>query len=372
MKKILFLFALLPVLAYGQKTVNLNKDYIDSTWVMVTLGRINADYAANTAAVDGTRYWDFLTTGTVDPASLAEVNSGYFAYDKTAGSNGVYTINALEGVARSSYADEAGTFRGVYGRIYIAAGTTATMRTGVGGEFSARAGYSGGTNCVAENGTAFVGARIWMAPYFTSGSLTNITNFHGLWIFNEHTSNKVTDGIFINDAGGTGGWTYGISMNGATIGTADLRLHNGALLNNIRAANLMVTEDTVEVAGVLLATGTLSGAISVTLDTDPAIVLTVAMCKNRVRINNDADAIDYSLPTASAGLIVLFYDVAGGVITVDAASGDAILLNGVSVGTADAIDSPGAIGNFICLMAIDDTRWVSLGQSGTWIDGGAD
>ena len=38
----------------------------------------------------------------------------------------------------------------------------------------------------------------------------------------------------------------------------------------------------------------------------------------------------------------------------------------------DAIDSPGNAGNFIVLMAVDDTRWVTLGRSGVWVDGGAD
>lgn len=199
----------------------------------VTAGKIDADYAEGSAAVNETRYYDHLVVSTVDPAASAEVNSGYFAYNKTAGSNGVYFINALEGVARSSYADEAGTFRGVYGRIYINADATSTMRTGIGGEFSARASYSGGTEAVAENGTAFVGARIWMAPYFTGGSLGNVNNFHGLWLYNEHTSNTVTNAIFVDDAGGTGGWTNGLNFNGATIGTSELIGSQGETWENV-------------------------------------------------------------------------------------------------------------------------------------------
>jgi hypothetical protein len=42
------------------------------------------------------------------------------------------------------------------------------------------------------------------------------------------------------------------------------------------------------------------------------------------------------------------------------------------VGTADAIDSAGNLGDFICLLAIDTTTWINLGRSGTWVDGGAD
>ena len=125
--------------------------------------------------------------------------------------------------------------------------------------------------------------------------------------------------------------------------------------------------------GVITATGVLTGKSSVSLDTDPSYVLTAAMCKNAVRFNNDADAIDYTLPAAEAGLVVMFYDIGGGIITIDPVDGtDTIYLDGTSVGAGDAIDSPGAVGNFICLMAIDDTKWVTVGRSGTWVDGGAD
>jgi hypothetical protein len=74
-----------------------------------------------------------------------------------------------------------------------------------------------------------------------------------------------------------------------------------------------------------------------------------------------------------------FYDNGAGTggIIIDAASGDEILLNGTGIGAAEAIDSPGvagdgANGDFICLMAIDATYWITLGRSGTWVDGGAD
>jgi len=120
--------------------------------------------------------------------------------------------------------------------------------------------------------------------------------------------------------------------------------------------------------------GTLVGLMDVTPDTDAAIDLTnSAGCNGDVRINNDADAIDYTLPPAAAGLNCCFYGNAAGVITVDQADGtDTIFLNGASVGAGDAIDSPGAAGDFICLMAIDATNWITLGRSGTWVDGGTD
>jgi hypothetical protein len=75
----------------------------------------------------------------------------------------------------------------------------------------------------------------------------------------------------------------------------------------------------------------ITGSSKITLDTDAAITLLPTDCNNATRINNDADAIDYTLPTAATGLVIIFYDKAGGVITVDAASGDEICLNGTDL-----------------------------------------
>lgn len=120
--------------------------------------------------------------------------------------------------------------------------------------------------------------------------------------------------------------------------------------------------------------GTISGSTPVKLDNAGATVtITSDSCKGHVRINTVASAKDYTLPGAEAGLVVMIYDLGGGVITIDPADGtDTIYLDGASVGAGDAIDSPGAVSNYISLMAIDDTRWITMGRSGTWVDGGAD
>jgi len=174
----------------------------------------------------------------------------------------------------------------------------------------------------------------------------------------------------------TGGTSYSIYIGaGATVHSKFDNLISDDGVNNLGTftqVNSQADGD-LTVSGAITATGTITGNTSVTLDTDPTIVLTAAMCRNCARFNNDADAIDYTLPGAAAGLVVLFYDIGGGVITVDPVDGtDTIYLNGTSVGAGDAIDSPGAVGDFICLMAIDDTRWVTIGRSGTWVDGGVD
>ena len=146
---------------------------------------------------------------------------------------------------------------------------------------------------------------------------------------------------------------------------------------DLATADITVTGDwdmAAVTATSLAISGTITGGTLVCLHTVAAVVLTdLDSCKNVAHFNNDADVIDFTLPGAEAGLVVMFYDIGGGVITVDPVDGtDTIYLNGTSVGAGDAIDSPGAVGDFICLMAIDATRWVTVGRSGTWVSGGAD
>jgi hypothetical protein len=70
-----------------------------------------------------------------------------------------------------------------------------------------------------------------MAPYFTGGTVGNLNNFHAFWGYNESTTNAVTHGFFLSDAGTTG-WTYGLSMLNATIGTAEIEMSSGETIDN--------------------------------------------------------------------------------------------------------------------------------------------
>lgn len=121
-------------------------------------------------------------------------------------------------------------------------------------------------------------------------------------------------------------------------------------------------------------TGTLSGELGVTLDTSATIDLSTASnARGAVRINNDNDVIDYTLPPAEAGLNICFYSRYAAVMTIDCDDGaDTIVLKGTALTAGNAIDSAGGAGDFVCLLCIDATYWLTLGMSGTFIDGGAD
>lgn len=181
-----------------------------------------------------------------------DYKAAYFRYNvrSTTPGNPVANVVGVHGAVGSYIADEALTFRGGYFTTYVNADATSTMRTNIGCEVSPRASYSGGTECVAEAGTCFTGLRVYMAPYYTSGSVGNINNFWGLWIYGEHATQRNADAaIFVNDAGGgyvdgirisstlTG---YGIDLNGSTITTADIRLCNGLNIENVTAADLIM------------------------------------------------------------------------------------------------------------------------------------
>jgi hypothetical protein len=189
-------------------------------------GNATANYTDSAGAVDGTAFYSYIATMAAAIPSGAEITNllGRIRWYKGDNSNAI--LNGFEGVCSSHGADESITCRGASLRTYTTPG--ATLRSSFGADISARSSYSGGTENVAEAGTAFVGARIWMAPYFTDGSLPNINNFHGLWIYNEAAAKVVTNGIKIESAGG--GFTN------------DINLQNGGLIKNTTTGVITISD----------------------------------------------------------------------------------------------------------------------------------
>lgn len=222
--------------------------YASSTFVLTGTSTLysqtQSTITEGSAAAEDTRYNNFTVNSSADP--VAPVSGGgvstlYGAYNWT-GSTGVFTVNGIEGVARSYAADEAGTFRGGYFRTYTSGGT---MRTAVALEASARTA----ADTTAEAGTAFIGERIYMAPYFTAGTLKNLTNFYGLWIYGEHaTQNNASSSIRVKDAGG--GWDYGldfgtdpVSSQYAKFDVADIRLSEDETISNVTDGSFIFADN---------------------------------------------------------------------------------------------------------------------------------
>jgi hypothetical protein len=197
-----------------------------------------------------------------------------------------------------------------------------------------------------------------------------------------------TDVVFFEieaDADGTPVDVFKIT-GGSTrpVATGDLQLNvtdsNYADPDNIQFNAVDMPEvdmgwETGQTFTTVTASSYIQGLVMTTLDTDATVDLSnSAGADGEWRVNNDDDVIQYTLPPAVLGLTVCFYDHSanGQVISIDPDDGtDAIYLNGASVGAGDEIDSPGDRGDFICLLALDGDTWVTIGQSGTWVDGGA-
>ena len=75
--------------------------------------------------------------------------------------------------------------------------------------------------------------------------------------------------------------------------------------------------------------------------------------------------VDFTLPTAVAGLTYTFYCADTDGIRVIAATGDNIRIAANVSASAGRIDST-TIGSAVILLAINDTNWVAISSVGTW------
>jgi len=118
----------------------------------------------------------------------------------------------------------------------------------------------------------------------------------------------------------------------------------------------------VNVASTLTATGTLHGKIEIIADDNS---LSAAQCYGSLNKLNGAETT--TLPAAVAGMSILLYSDDATVKTIDPNGTDNIWLNGVDLTDGVSINSPGAVGDYIVLVAFADNNWYSVGQSGVWV-----
>jgi hypothetical protein len=123
-------------------------------------------------------------------------------------------------------------------------------------------------------------------------------------------------------------------------------------------------------------TGTITGAIDVvkTIDgseTDLPMLGQMYLADH----NTSANDTTYTLPGAALGLSACFYDNGngdGGII-LDPVGDDHIQLNGTNAASGENINSPGVAdagenGDFLCLLGTSVNEWITLGQSGIWVE----
>lgn len=119
-----------------------------------------------------------------------------------------------------------------------------------------------------------------------------------------------------------------------------------------------------------LTTGTITGGVDVIATTGTSLAMTADQARGSFHTASNTGVVTFTLPAAASGLSACFYDLdATSIVTVDVQVGDVISLDGVALAAGDSIDSAGARGDFVCLIALDTTNWLTLGRSGTWVDG---
>ena len=165
----------------------------------------------------------FTNTVATGPTVGNESVGVFIENNRTSTSADQSVVTGLEAVARSRGAGAELTVRGANIRTYVDDSLGGTAITSVGIDGSVRT--SGAV--VAAAGTAFVGIRSYMAPGFTPGTLANVTNNHAFWGYNESATQAITNGFYLSDGGG--GFTYGINFSGTTIGTGDIKFHDGTV-----------------------------------------------------------------------------------------------------------------------------------------------
>ena len=234
-------------------TYGVNGGSLTLTNLASSSGKVDFKYDEGTDAADGTHYFSFVTSATVGPTSAAsdEISNIYARYHWYTGDNSNAVINGVLGECSSHGLDESITCNGGQFLSYAVPG--ASIRSYKGIVASARSSYLGGTDNVADSGTAFLGADIWLAPYFTNTSTANITsaNFAGIRIWNEHASIPVANGIILGSGGG--GFLE------------DIHLQNDETIDNATNGTVLITSPLVKTSGAWVLTNkTLSELMAIT------------------------------------------------------------------------------------------------------------
>ncbi len=129
--------------------------------------------------------------------------------------------------------------------------------------------------------------------------------------------------------------------------------------------------DTVAADIAIPTTGIVAGAILIHEETDAAYTIGTDAAGEEyggIFINSDDDVITFTLPAAAAGMNVI---VANGldstaVITIDLDGSDQFIIDGNDEAGGDAMESAGAAGEQVSLVAIDAQYWMVVGMVGTW------
>jgi hypothetical protein len=166
----------------------------------------------------------------------------------------------------------------------------------------------------------------------------------------------------------------GIPMSAKLKNTAITKALALVSIGILSFAHTTWANESIKYGPVVSGGGTLRGQVDVVATTATTDTPTAHEMRGSWHTASNTAIVTYTLPeisTIGVGASACFYDLdATAILTIDVDAADVIVLNGVDLDAGDTIDSPGARGDFICLLAIDTTNWLALGSSGVWVDGG--
>jgi hypothetical protein len=263
----------------------------------VTPTRIAGTYAYG-VQIDGDEL--FFTGGAGSKSNLVDIQGERPEGTTPTGDS----YDAVLKIAGTNYADSSGyIMRGLNGKVSNGDGGSMALiehNLSVNGKEGSTTLTVRGLTLTAENygtcATEFGGLDIVL-----KNEAAVATTEYGLRIRNLNNSiaDAVAAAVLISDTGANTGWDYLLDANGASVVVADMRLHNGALINNSAAGTLAVTVAALTQSGTLGVTG------DFTVNTDDFVVdvdgnITLAPTGKTVAITGQIDLDGTS--TAAGGM----------------------------------------------------------------------
>jgi hypothetical protein len=119
-----------------------------------------------------------------------------------------------------------------------------------------------------------------------------------------------------------------------------------------------------------LGASSIRGAVAI--ETTGATPWTLTSAEGQWIFADEAGAAQIDLPALASGSSFCVYSTTAQVISLNPNGTETIIDASITpaLDAGDELDSPGAIGDYVCLLS-NGTSWYVLGKSGTWVDGGA-
>ena len=332
------------------KTVALGSSNSTSTTTLLSgSGALNLNASNN----QPTNINSGTSTGTVTVGG-----SGIMAVDIGTGGTGAKTITIGDGASTGTTAIKAGS-----GGVGINVSNNHPTNIGT--------GTTTGTVTIGGNGVQAIdignGAAAKTVALGSSNSTSTTTLLSG------------SGGIKINENNnqpvdiGTGTTTGTVTIGGAGIQAIDIG--NGAAAKTVALGSSNTTSTTTISSGsggIVMAgnvsndgTNTLGGFLKTVTDDTDGKTLNVNE-SGTVQTNAGAiGAAAWTLPGAAAGINYCFVVMAAQELRVTPAGGDAINIAG-SQGDAAEYWTANAVGESLCIVAVDATNWVAKSYTGTW------